>query len=82
MKKTTIHEDKRAKLEKHTLACPNCGYPVLDHMTQCPNCKSKLTPVGYQPMSDQKIKKIRWITYSIGAVISIAIIVLIIVFRK
>ncbi len=81
-KKTTIEEDRRARAEKHVLSCPNCGSPVLDHMTQCPKCKAKLTPKGYQPMSDEKIKKIRYITYTIGAVISIAIIVLIIVFRK
>ncbi len=82
MKKTTIYEDKKAKIEQRTHACPHCGYPVLDHMTECPRCKKKITPTGYVPMSDEKIKKIRWITYSIGAVISIVIIVLIIVFRK
>ena len=82
MKKTTIYEDKKEKLEKRTRPCPNCGYPVLDHMTQCPNCKQKLTPTGYQPLSDEKIKKIRYVTYTIGAIISIVIIVLIIVFRK
>lgn len=82
MKKTTIYEDKKEKLEQRTRACPNCGYPVLDHMTQCPRCKAELTPSGYQPMSDEKIKKIRRITYSIGAVISVIIIILIIVFKK
>ncbi len=82
MKKTTIYEDKKAKAEQRTYACPNCGYPVMDHMTQCPNCKQKLTPRGYVPLSDEKIKKIRYVTYTIGAIISIVIIVLIIVFRK
>ncbi len=86
MKKTTVYEDAKKKkaqrLDRHTVACPYCGTPVLDHMTQCPHCKKELTPAGYQPLSDQKIKKIRIVTYSIGAVVTVAIIVLLIVFRK
>lgn len=81
-KRTTVYEDRRSNIEKHTLACPHCGGRVLDHMTECPHCKGALEPVGYQPMSDKKIKKIRLITYSIGAVLSVVIIVLILVFKK
>ncbi len=83
MKKgNTVYEDRenrrRRELEQHTLACPHCGKPVLDHMTQCPHCKGKLEPAGYQPLSDARIKKIRIVTYSIGAVVTVAIILLII----
>ena len=85
-KRNTVYEDRELKkakdLERHTLACPNCGKPVLDHMTECPHCKGELTPAGYQPLSDQKIKKIRIITYTVGALVSIAIIVFLIFFRN
>ncbi len=82
MKQTTLKEDRQRDLEKHTLACPHCQRPVLDHMTKCPHCGGALVPKGYQPLSDKKIKKIRMFTYTIGAVVAIAIIVCIIVFRK
>lgn len=75
-------KNKRSNLEKHTVACPHCGFPVLDHMTECPKCHGELKPSGYQPMNEKKIRKIRWITYSIGAVISVVIIILIILYRK
>lgn len=82
MKRTTVYEDraerKRRDMDRHTRACPHCGKPVLDHMTECPHCKKKLEPEGYQPLSDEKIKKIRYITYSIGAVVAVAIILLIV----
>ncbi len=85
-KKNTVYEDrdeKRAeRLNRHMVACPYCGTPVLDHMTQCPHCKKELKPVGYQPLSDQKLKKIRIVTYSIGAVVTVVIIVLLFVLRK
>ncbi len=85
MKKTTVYEDREKKraerIDRHTVACPHCGAPVLDHMTKCPHCGGELTPVGYQPLSDKKIKKIRWITYSIGAVVTVVIIVLLILYR-
>ena len=81
----TVYEDQELKrqreIEKHTVLCPHCQKPVLDHMTQCPHCKQKLEPRGYQPLSDEKIEKIRIITYSVGAVVAIAIIVCIILFR-
>ena len=77
-KRTTVYEDReeriRKDLERHTVSCPHCGEPVLDHLKECPRCKGKLTPKAYEPLSDEKIKKIRTITYSIGAVVAIAII--------
>lgn len=86
MKKgNTVYEDRELKrqrdIERHSLACPHCSKPVLDHMTECPHCKGKLTPVGYQPLSDEKIKKIRIVTYTIGAIVAIAVIVLVIFLR-
>ena len=79
MKKgNTVYEDreekKRRELEKHTRTCPHCGGSVLDHMTECPHCKGKLSFSRYQPLSDEKIKKIRIITYSIGAIVAVGII--------
>ena len=86
MKKgNTVYEDRELKkakdLERHTLACPKCGKPVLDHMTECPHCKEKIKSGGYTPLSDEKIRKIRYITYTIGAIVAIGIIVWLIFFR-
>ena len=85
-KRTTVYEDRAARrehdLSRHTLSCPHCGKPVLDHMTECPHCKGKLEPTGYYVSDEKKLKKIKTITYIIGGVISVAIIILLIVFRK
>lgn len=85
MKKNTVYEDREIKrkkdLERHSLACPNCGQPVLDHMTECPHCKAKLSPAGYRPLSDEKLKKIRIVTYSIGALVAVGLIVFLIFFH-
>lgn len=64
------------RLEKHTVLCPHCGQPVLDHMTQCPHCGGELTPAGYQPMDETKLKKIKTITFIVGMVIAVAVLVL------
>ena len=86
-KKTTVYEDQEEKrrlyAEKHSLPCPHCGESVLDHMTKCPHCGGALEPRGYTPLSDQKIKKIKIITFSVGMVIAIAfLLVYFLVFRK
>ena len=79
-KKTTVYEDREEKqrkyVEKHTVLCPHCGAEVLDHMTECPQCKEKLTPKGYTPLTDKQIKKIKLITFSVGMVIAIVVLVL------
>lgn len=85
MKKgNTVYEDRELKkqrdLEKHTVVCPNCKRPVLDHMTECPYCKTKLPKTGYRPLSDEKIKKIRIVTYTVGGVIAVLLIVLLSIF--
>lgn len=90
MKKNTVYEDKAAKeaarkekrqerLNKHIVKCPHCGKDVLDHMTKCPSCGKELMPAGYTPMSDEKRKKIRLITYSVGFAVAALIVVLILV---
>lgn len=68
------------RLRSHVVTCPACGAEVLDHMTKCPKCGAELTPTGYKPMDEQTRKRIRTITYTIGAVIVIAVIVLAFIF--
>ena len=83
--RNTVYEDRERKrqreLEKHTVICPHCKKPVLDHYTECPHCKGKLEPRGYQPLSDEKIKKIRIVTYTVGGIIAVGIIVYLMFFR-
>lgn len=85
MKGNNVYEDKAEKEEKrrrkrqeqlqeHTLLCPHCGKNVLDHMTKCPHCGGELTPVGYQPMDEKKIKKIKIVTFIVGMAVAIAVI--------
>ncbi|MBR7186080.1 MAG: hypothetical protein IKD43_01070 [Clostridia bacterium] len=85
MSNKNVYEDREERrqqnLERHTVICPNCGNPTLDHMTECPKCKGRLKPAVYQPLSDERIKKIRIITYTIGAIITIGVFVWMIFFR-
>lgn len=85
-KHTTVYEDREEKrrkyYEEHVTLCPHCGAEVLDHMTQCPHCKKELTPKGYRPLSDKQIKKIKLITFSVGMVIAIAVLVCWYIFWK
>ncbi len=85
MKKTTVYEDRAEKRERdrkrHTVACPHCGKPVLDHMEECPYCKGKLEPTVYTPLSDARIRKIRIVTYTVGGLIAAGIIVYLLFFR-
>lgn len=79
-KKTTVYEDAYRKEQeyrkKHTVTCPHCGKEILDHMTECPHCKEKVSPKRYQPLSDEKIKKIRIITYPVVIIIAVVVLVL------
>ncbi len=85
-KRTTVYEDREEKrrkyYEEHMMLCPYCGAEVLDHMTECPRCKKELTPKGYKPLTDKQIKKIKLITFSVGMVIAITVLVLWYVFWK
>ena len=78
MKGNNIYEDREEKrardAKRHTVYCPNCGEPVLDHLTVCPHCGGKLKPAVYQPLSDERIKKIRIVTYTIGALVAVGVI--------
>lgn len=79
-KNTTVYEDQEAKRQKyadeHFIECPHCGQDVLDHMRQCPHCGGKLTPKGYQPLTDKQIKKIKIIGYAIGLPLAIGLVIL------
>ncbi len=83
--KTTVYEERakkrEARMARHIVACPHCGADVLDHMTKCPHCGGELVPKGYRPIPEAKMKKIKIVTYSVGAVLAVAVIVLLIVFR-
>lgn len=92
-KGNTVYEDKAIKeekrrqkrqteLEKHTYACPHCFKPVLDHMTKCPHCNGELEPAGYKPMDPKKEKRIKAISYTVFFAIAIAIVVMVLVFKK
>lgn len=76
-KNTTVYEDqeekKRQYAEKHIVQCPHCGEGVLDRVTTCPHCGGELKPVGYQPLTDKQMKKIKTITYIVGSVIAVAV---------
>lgn len=69
------------RLRSHVVTCPACGAEALDHMTKCPKCGAALTPVGYKPMDEKRKKRIRVVTYTVGAVIVVAAIVLVTVFN-
>ncbi len=85
-KRTTVYEDRDRKqreyVEKHTAVCPHCGAKVLDHMTKCPSCGGELTPSGYQPLSEKKIKKIKLITFLIGMAIAVVVVYFLVFYRK
>lgn len=76
-KNSNIYEDReerqRKYAEEHFVECPHCGEGVLDHMTKCPHCGGELKPKGYQPLTDQQLKKIKRITFAIGMVIAVAV---------
>lgn len=90
MKKgNTVYEDNASKeearrkkrqerLKKHTVSCPHCGKDVLDHMTKCPHCGGELTPAGYKPLSEATQKKIKIVSYSIGALIVVGVVLMLI----
>lgn len=84
--KKAVREEKRrqkreARLKSHIVVCPHCGKDVLDHMTQCPHCKGPLSPTNYRSMSAEKRAAIQKITYAVGAIVAVVIIVLLIVFK-
>ncbi|MDE7296470.1 MAG: hypothetical protein K2N84_04315 [Clostridia bacterium] len=72
---------RRARLEKHAVDCPHCGKSVLDHMTKCPYCEGGLTPRGYRPVDEAKMKKIKSVAFIVGLVIAAAVIITVFALR-
>lgn len=80
MAKKSKEERKFERLQKreernysHVTLCPSCGQEVLDHMTKCPHCGAELTPSGYVPMDEAKMKKIKTVLYIVGIIAAIAV---------
>ena len=71
MDRETREERRKKRLQRHIVVCPHCDREVLDHMTQCPFCKGKLTPRGYTPIMDEttqrRVKRITTIGLSVIA---------------
>ncbi|MBO5045281.1 MAG: hypothetical protein J6C93_00245 [Clostridia bacterium] len=68
-------QKQEERMRRHVVTCPHCGKDVLDHMTECPFCKGELTPVGYKPVDERLIKKIRLICFLVGAAVFIGVVV-------
>ena len=62
--------------EKHMMLCPHCNRAVLDHLTECPHCGGELTPRGYRPMDEETMKKVKKVTFIVGLVIAVVVILL------
>lgn len=73
---------QRARLQKHIVLCPHCGGEALDHMTKCPCCGGELQPAGYKPMNENTRKKIRIVTYTVGAAVAVAIVIVLLILKK
>ncbi len=69
-------QKRKERLEKFVYACPHCGQAVMEHMTKCPHCGEQLSGNGYQPLSDEKRKKIQIILFAVGMVVAIAFMVI------
>lgn len=74
-KEARRREKRQAKLERHVVRCPHCGENALDHMTKCPHCGGELTPRGYRPPDEEKMKKVRTWCYIIGFAVFAVIVV-------
>lgn len=75
--KQTKEERREARESRHKLPCPHCGKTVLDHMTQCPYCGGKLTPRGYNPPDEKKMKTIKIVCWVVGFIVAIGIILIV-----
>lgn len=79
--KLSEEEKRQRRIQRHIRNCPNCGQEVLDHMTKCPACGAELR-FSYRPMDEKKLKKIHTITFIVGMVVAIGVIVLVSVLKK
>jgi predicted amidophosphoribosyltransferase len=66
---------KRDFVKNHIIICPNCGKEALDHMQECPFCKSKLTP-KYNVSNIKLVKRIRLLLWIVLGALAITLIVL------
>lgn len=62
-------------VKNHIIICSNCGKEVLDHMQECPFCKSKLTP-QYNVSNIKIVKRIRVLLWIVLGALAITLIVL------
>ena len=68
-------EKKRsASLQKHIVLCPHCGKEALDHMTKCPSCGGELSPRGYDPRNDEKLRPVRRVLMIMFGVLAAAVV--------
>ena len=51
-------------------------------MTKCPCCGGELQPAGYKPMNENTRKKIRIVTYTVGAAVAVAIVIVLLILKK
>lgn len=67
---------KRRGMARHLYPCPHCGELILDHFTECPKCGGAVKPRGYH-VDEQKRKKVVRVFEIAGAVLSVALVVLV-----
>ena len=66
-------ERRERNMMRHLTNCPHCGQEVLDHMTKCPQCGGELTPKGYRPPDEKKLKIAKTVCYTIGFAVAIGL---------
>ena len=74
-------ERRERKLTRHLTNCPSCGHEVLDHMTKCPQCGGELTPKGYRPLDEKKLKIAKIVCYSVGFAVAAGLVIWLLFFR-
>lgn len=74
--KYSAEEKRQMRMQRHIRNCPKCGQEVLDSMTKCPACGETLR-FSYEPISDKTMKKIKTITFVVGMVVAVGVIVLV-----
>lgn len=67
---------RKRGIERHLYPCPHCGELILDHFTECPHCGGEVKPRGYH-VDEQKRKKVVRAFEIAGAVLSVALVVLV-----
>ena len=66
---------------RHVTNCPHCGQEVLDHMEKCPHCGGELTPGGYRPLDEKKLKIAKWVCYPVFIALALGLAVWLLFFR-